>query len=199
VQSQTPDYSKAEDFILNLLEEKLSPSLLYHCVGHTKDVLQAAMKIADTENISEKERHLLRIAALFHDAGFIYQYKDHEAKGCEMVNRYLPDFHFSETDISTVCQMIGATRVPQIPHSKLDQILADADLDYLGREDVVPIAQNLYVELKNYEMIADEKQWTEGQVRFLLQHHYFTAYSRKLREPNKMIYLNSLTEKEDHS
>ena len=150
------------------------------------------MEISKTECISPDEEKLLRIAVLFHDSGFLHVYHDHEEKGCEMARQYLPGFYFSEEQIDIICGMIMATKVPQKPKTKLDKIIADADLDYLGREDVFTIAEKLYNELRVHNLLTDLKQWIPFQVDFLKKHRYFTGYSIKVRDPNKKIYLTKL-------
>lgn len=193
-----PEFKEAEIFILSLLGEKLSPLLLYHNREHTLDVLQAAMKIAEAERISAAETELLRTAVLFHDAGFIYIYKNHEEKSCEMAQEYLPGFHFLPEQITMICEMIMATKVPQDPKTRLGQIIADADLDYLGREDVFSISQKLFDERRLCGLLPDTEKWLLFQIDFLRQHRYFTSYSREFREPNKKLYLQALLEKGEH-
>jgi len=188
----TADFKNAEAYILNRLQNELAPTLSYHGFHHTLDVMQAAMKIADEENITEEEKKLLRIAVAFHDAGFIYIYKGHEQKGCEMAKEALPRFGFSPQQIEAICQMIMATKIPQDAKNKLDEIICDADLDYLGREDVYLVAATLFEEAKIYLNIPDEEKWDQVQIRFLTQHHYYTSYSKKTREPGKLKYLESL-------
>src|SRR6266487_2297431 len=97
------DYSSAEKFILNKLQSELPKNLSYHGVHHTRDVLNAALQIAMQEGIThEEDIHLLRLAVLFHDAGFIHIYKGHEEKGCEMVHEFLPQFGFDEEQIKKI-------------------------------------------------------------------------------------------------
>ena len=190
-----PDFNKAESFIISQLEKRLSPNLLYHNVDHTLDVLRVAVKIAEIEKIPEAELHLLRIAALFHDCGFIQGYKNHEDAGCQMVRESLPQWGFTAHQIRLICNMIMATKIPQEPVSSLDRILADADLDYLGREDVYTLAQKLHDEMKLYQLLPDESKWNPFQIAFLKQHHYFTDYAKNNREVNKNRYLSELQEK----
>jgi predicted metal-dependent HD superfamily phosphohydrolase len=195
LKEEIPEFTAAESFICSQLKENLSPSLLYHNIEHTLDVLDVAMKIAEAEQISTGEINLLRIAVLFHDAGFIYVYQDHEAKGCEMARECLPRFGFTKTQIDMICQMIMTTMIPQRPKTILDRIIADADLDYLGRNDVYIIAQKLHNEMHLHNLLTDENKWIPFQIEFLKQHHYFTDYSRKNREANKNSYLCELMQK----
>jgi uncharacterized protein len=192
---QEPDFKGAENFIISRLNNELSPALTYHGPHHTPDVMNAAMQIVQTENLTTEEINLLRIAVAFHDAGFIYVYKDHEEKGCEIAKEILPSFGLSEKQIKNICGMIMATKVPQKPKTKLEEIIGDADLDYLGRNDVYPIAQSLFDELKVYAGLTDEKKWNDIQIGFLKNHEYHTGYSRRLRKPGKQKYLEELLKK----
>jgi len=189
---QEPDFKGAENFIITRLKNELSPSLTYHGPHHTSDVLNAAIKIGQIENLTPEEMGLLKVAVAFHDAGFIYVYKDHEEKGCEMAKEILPSFGFSEKQIEIICGMIMATKIPQNPKNKLEEIIGDADLDYLGRNDAYPIAQSLFDELKVHANLTDEKKWNDIQIGFLKNHEYHTSYSRRLRKPRKQKYLEEL-------
>ena len=188
----TADFQNAEAYILNRLENELARTLYYHGFHHTLDVMDAAMTIAEAENISEEEKNLLRVAVAYHDAGFIYVYKEHERRGCEMAKENLPVFGFEDEQVRTICNMIMATKIPQNARTKLEQIICDADVDYLGREDVCDIARTLFEESRIYSNIRDEEKWDEEQIRFLTQHKYFTTYSLRNREPGKLRYLESL-------
>lgn len=188
----TADFEKAESYILDRLQNELAPTLFYHGYHHTLDVIEAAIQIADAENISEEEKTLLRIAAAFHDAGFIYAYNNNEAIACEIVQKELPRFGFNEQQIEMICGMIMATQIPQQPKNKLEEIICDADLDYFGREDVYNIAKTLFIESKIYNDMVDEKEWNKRQINFLKNHHYHTDYSRQTREQKKQEYLNTL-------
>lgn len=189
------DHPGAEKFILARLKKELPSTLSYHGAHHTDDVMNAAMQIAETEKLNPEEINLLRVAVAFHDAGFIYVYKDHEDRGCEMAREILPSFGFSEKQIEIICGMIMATKIPQKPRNKLEEIISDADLDYLGRNDVYPIAQTLFEELKIHADLRDERKWNEIQIGFLKDHDYYTGYSNRVRKAGKQKYLQELIKK----
>ena len=191
-QTKSADFQMAEAYIFKRLQKELSPTLSYHGYHHTEDVMNAAMKLAEAEKISEADKKLLRIAVGFHDPGFIDTYQDHEERGCRMAEENLPSFGFSSEQIQLICGMIRATRIPQKPASHLEEIIADADLDYLGRDDVFPIARTLFEELKVYAKLRDEEAWNKLQINFLSSHHYHTATSKKWRAAAKQEYLEKL-------
>jgi uncharacterized protein len=187
-------YTPEERFIVNYLEKNLPDNLTYHGLHHTLDVFNAAIKIAETENLSANEIKLLRIAVLYHDAGFTAKYKEHENKGCEMVRKNLPAAGYTDKEIEIICGMIMATQIPQTPKTLLEKIICDADLDYLGRNDFYKISNTLFEEMKVYGNLNNEKEWNKIQKKFLDKHQYHTEFGRKNREHKKQQYLQEISQ-----
>ncbi|NBB21629.1 HD domain-containing protein [Runella sp. CRIBMP] len=184
-----------ENYILEKLRKSLSPTLYYHGAHHTDDVVASALKIAEAEGIVDEESLiLLKTAALYHDLGFITTYRCHEEEGCRIARLMLPHFGYDTVQIEKICGMVRATKIPQTPHTHLEQIIADADLDYLGRDDFWPIANSLYEELREREMVPDIQAWNKIQVSFLTAHTYWTASAQAGRNAQKQAYLDELTE-----
>jgi len=183
------NYAAAKYYIVKKLNEELASNLYYHGFHHTVDVLNAAIMIAEVEDIRDDDLTLLKTGALFHDCGFLKTYKNHEEAGCEMAKEILPQFDYNSQQIEIVCGLIMATKIPQMPKTFLEQVLCDADLDYLGREDFEFIAASLYRELVENKFISTEQEWNRLQVTFLNNHKYFTFFSKRLREKPKQKHL----------
>ena len=191
-----PDlFTSIKQPILSRLEKELDPRLGYHNIMHTLDVLEQAEVLAKQEKVTDKhDLLLLKTAAVFHDSGFLFVYKGHEEKGCEIASESLRNV-FSEEDIKKVCGMIMATKIPQSPNTLLEQIICDADLDYLGRNDFEPISQNLYKEFLTFKIIPEDMIWDHIQIKFFESHHYFTGSSISKRNEKKLKHLNILKER----
>ena len=187
--------------ILEKLKVDLPEYLLYHSVSHVRDVKVQAMRIAASEGITNQEDlDLLETAAIYHDCGFLSTYTNHEEKGCEIAREVLPDFDYTPSQIKIIEGLIMATKVPQKPKTKLEEIICDADLDYLGRDDFFTIGDYLYEELLHIGVVKDEMAWNHLQIKFLTAHHYFTQTNIKDREPLKSENLKKIvkrTEKKD--
>lgn len=172
------------------LSEQLSKDLLYHGIHHTIDVEIQAERIAKNEKINSKDDiYLLKLACLYHDTGFITTYKGHELAGCNFARNELPQFGLTQKQIEIICGMIMATRVPQTPHTKLEEIICDADLDYLGRDDFFSISHTLFMELQKKKIISSEKEWNAMQIKFFKKHSYFTETNKKSRGEEKSKHL----------
>lgn len=183
------NYKDIEDFVIGKLKRELPKELYYHGVHHTLDVLNSAQMIGKEEKISEDEMFLLKVAVLYHDAGFVKVYKNHEAIACEMAKTELPKSGFSAKEIDIVCGMILATKIPQNPHTQLEKIIADADLEYLGTDKFEKIGRTLFEEVKIFLDVESERQWNIIQMNFLKSHRYFTAFCKKNREAEKQKHL----------
>ena len=182
-------------FILDKLTNELAPHLYYHSVKHTLDVYERAAYMAAKENVNPEDIKLLLIAALYHDSGYLYQSAGHEDISCKIATDVLPDFGYNPDDIEKICSIIIATKLPQDPHSKLEEIICDADLDYLGRDDFFDTGHGLYLEMLAAGKVADEKEWNLLQIDFLEQHHYFTTTAKLLRDKKKQENLTKLLSK----
>lgn len=188
------NYHASKAYILDRLATDLDPRLTYHGLHHTLDVLVVTDELCRFEAVPAYESLLLRTAALFHDSGFLIHNREHERLSCELVEQQLPRFGYTPGEIECICGMIMATQIPQQPRTKLEEILCDADLDYLGREDFYPIGETLYEELLAYGVLKNREDWNRLQVRFLKGHYYFTATNLTRREPVKQGYLEELEE-----
>lgn len=187
------NFQKAKQYTINLLGSDLSKDFIYHDLTHTLDVYKSASILGKMANLGEHELLLLQTAALYHDVGLIYNLVGHEEKGIEVIKEVLPEFGYSFDDIEIISQMIAATKVPQSPKNKLEELMCDADLDYLGRDDFFLLASKLHLEwnrMKINEMAFDE--WISIEKEFLNSHQYYSPEARALRDIGKKENLNQL-------
>jgi class 3 adenylate cyclase len=186
-------FSDMQEIILDKLEKELPEHLFYHNVKHTVDVVTEVELIGWAEGVSDEEILLLKAAGLFHDAGHTIAYKDHEMYGTKLAREILPKFGYSVEMIDRICEIIMATKLPPQPGNLLEDIICDADLDYLGRSDFIPVSNTLYKELKVQNMIGSLNDWNKLQVKFISGHQYFTETARNLREVNKQKQIERIS------
>ncbi len=88
-----------------------------------------------------------------------------------------------------------ATKIPQNPHNLLEEIICDADLDYLGRNDFFITALKLHREwTENNGLKTTFKDWYIKQNSFVLKHNYFTGAANNLRQEKKNYNLSQINE-----
>ena len=187
----TERLKKVEEQTRELLV-RLPPIFLYHHSGHTLDselgVASMANKISLLEKISYQERELIVTAAYLHDLGYLEQHHKNEAIGARMAGEILPGFGYTANEITEVGNMILATEVPTNPKNHLQEILCDADVDNLGRDDFFVQNENLRREIGIENKIA----WYKGSIHFLEGHRFYTPSSRALRDEGKLRNLQEL-------
>lgn len=190
-----PDFEGARCYALQRLERELHPGLCYHSLAHTRDeVAPAVERLAIAEGVVGADLLLLRTAAYFHDLGFVQRRDGHEIASTRIASTELPAFGYSAEQIDAICQMIIATRLPQAPATPLAALLADSDLDMLGRDDFLAINGLLRAELAAFGTPASDSDWYRQQLAFVREHRYWTASARAQRDAGKARNVQLLAE-----
>jgi len=189
------DLAGARDYILGRMRKELSPKLTYHTIEHTLDMHLAANRLMEMENFDDPhERLLIETAALFHDAGMMISYNDHETQSVLIAGEMLPRFGYSREETDEVAGLILVTKLPQMPSSLPEQILCDADLDSLGREDFFIESFKLQLEWNlNGINLTTLEEWLQFEIKFFNSHEYFTKSGRVLRQEQKSKNLYEMT------
>ncbi|MCE1197965.1 MAG: YitT family protein [Marinilabiliales bacterium] len=185
-------YDKAYQLLMEALTAGLPSHLTYHKADHTKQVIEASIRIARAEKVEGDDLTLLCTAALYHDAGYLVQSEGHEAISCEMARKQLPELGYDAEQTERVCSIILATRIPHQTADPLGKILCDADLYYLGTDQYDLYAENLYQELTHLGNLLSRQEWLVKQIEFLNQHRYFTETAMRERDPQKQRNLQRL-------
>ncbi len=186
------DFNNIQKIIIDKLDKELPSYLYYHNSNHTLRVIEQATIIAKAENTNASDIELLKLAALFHDTGFIKTYQKHEEESCNIAETELKKLSINTDDIQIIKGMIMATQIPQSPKNKLEMILADADLEYLGTDDFIAIGGTLFKELQQLNPEFNLVQWNDLQIQFLTKHNFFTSYCKKDKEAIKQLNLQLL-------
>ena len=173
-------YERACAFLMPKLEKELSAHFTYHNLQHVKEVIQVSQQLAKAEKLSAHQTQILRTAALFHDAGYLRKYDGHEEISCEIAKEYLPQFGYTEKEIGEVNRLIMATRVGHKPADILEAVLCDANFSYLGTDKYFPLAELLFLEMKQVGKLETWEEWQKLQIQFLEMHNYYSPSAIKL-------------------
>jgi uncharacterized protein len=191
-----PDFEGATRHAVALLEQKLPLIYTYHSFWHTcSEVVGMTERLAGLEGIDGEERILLVTGAYYHDIGFTQQRENHELIGTHYIKAVLPQFGYSPEHIKVIEGIILATRIPQRPLNRFEEIVADADLDSLGRVDFWNRSLALRTEMAMSGFYFTDEEWCERQRSFVGQHHYFTTFAKQLRDQQQQNNLKFLLER----
>ncbi len=189
------EFYRAKQYIINRLQSELNPKIIYHDLEHTLNVYHAAKELAKLENISKHSTLLVLTAALFHDSGMLIDYNNHEEESVRICEKELPKFDYSEEDIKTIARLIRKTKLLEKADCILENIICDADLDYLGRDYFFIRSTKLHYEWKlmkkhNYSLV----DWLKIQLDFLENHNFYTKSAQDLREQTKQKTIKAIRE-----
>ncbi|MEQ8624250.1 MAG: DUF5706 domain-containing protein [Vicingaceae bacterium] len=172
-----------KEHVKSRFESSTAGQLPYHNWKHTENVFNAAELIASNSSISFTDQQLinLKIAALFHDIGYLDSPKNHEEKSADIAEDYLKTKGFNASDIEEVKRLIKATKLNHTAKDDLERVIMDADLSHLGKDNYL---KTTYKYLK--EEISDtqkeqltDKDWAESCFSFLKAHQYLTDFAKK--------------------
>ena len=173
------DFELMRRDITNRLRSLLPEDLVYHDINHTLNVEKAAIRFARLEGVDDESILLLRTAVLYHDAGFIWRYDHNEDFAIHLAQSNLPRFGYTNSQIKIVTEIIASTKNGSSPSGPLQQIMCDADHDYLGRADYYNVVRKLRVEMENYGKKMDDKEWVMFQLKYLEDVHRFRTETAK--------------------
>ena len=119
--------NQVQDFVYNLLKDKLSSSFIYHNFNHTFDVVKAVKILSEQEKISLLEHEILEVAAWFHDTGYIQGFENHEERSVKIATDFLSQYEKEPEYIDQVNALIRATKYHYVPQNIFEKIIKDAD------------------------------------------------------------------------
>jgi predicted metal-dependent HD superfamily phosphohydrolase len=168
-----------ENYIKELFRTKLKSEVLYHNIKHTVEVVAVSKEIGLSENLSESDLEILLIASWFHDTGHFHSCTGHEEQSTEYAKNYLTNISYPLNKIEVITECICATKIPQQPLNKLQEIICDADLHHLGEKDIKERGDLLRqeFELRGIKKLT-EIEWITHSLAFFDQHHFFTEYAK---------------------
>lgn len=189
----TIDFMHMRNDIINRLKSNLPDEVVYHDLAHTINVEKAAIRIGKLEGLDEDEMLLVRTAALYHDSGFIFTHERNELHGVRLMEQNLPKYGYNDQQISVIRDMILATTPDIEPKNLLEEIICDADHDYLGRADYYVVSGRLKEEFDTFGKVLSETEWIEMQIRFLQDDHvFYTVTAQNIRERGKQNRIREL-------
>lgn len=182
--SKILESSKA--FATNILKNEIPTKRYYHNYTHTAYVADKAERIGKQSNLSDDELENILVAAWFHDTGYREKSYGHEDVSKEIALAFLKKQNIPQPKIDAIMGCIEATRIPQSPKNKVEEVICDADLAHLAEQDFLikcdPLRKEWEAE-KGREM--SDMEWLQINYDFMVEHSYFTAFGQAALEETK--------------
>jgi Predicted HD superfamily hydrolase len=108
-------YKKIEEYVTGLFHQMHVPTLVFHDLEHTQNVVKHTQEIAGHYNVSENDMLILFTSAWFHDTGHLFtEPAKHEEMSCEIMKKFMKDYIEDEKTIEAIEGCIMATKMPRI-------------------------------------------------------------------------------------
>jgi predicted metal-dependent HD superfamily phosphohydrolase len=190
--------SDIENHATGILNDSDSLGLLYHNLSHTREIVNAVADIGGHSGLRDEELENVIIAAWFHDLGYTVNYADHETESIRMAREFLDSKGFDESRIDSVAECITATKIPQSPKNKLEEVICDADMYHLALENQFEQSLLLRKEQNAFRVKKTGiSRFMKESLQFLLR-PYYTEYARRQfaegREKNISLTLKKIEE-----
>jgi predicted metal-dependent HD superfamily phosphohydrolase len=177
---------ETEQFVIDLLSEKLDKNFVYHNIAHTQRVVEKSHELIEGENFSEEQQQVLTLAAWFHDVGYTVNPENHEEESIKIATNFLQSKEVSEGVIDEVSKLITSTKMGTKPVTELEKVLRDADCSHVGSKNYSDFNELLR---KERELVCDKKiktvEWDDSNLEFLTKHRFYTSKASKLWEKQK--------------
>lgn len=194
------DYHKTdkriEEYVRGLFDQMHSPSLVFHNLEHTENVVKYTKEIAGHYNVSEKEMLILYAAAWFHDTGYLFtEPGKHEEMSCDIMKKFMKDLVTDEDVITEIEGCIMSTKAPRHPKDLLQEIICDADTYHLGTKDFKAMNKKAFQEAKLRDSNIKKEDFIKGTIKMLEAHVFYTNYCKDLLNARKNKNLEKLKAK----
>jgi len=171
-----------EDKVFSDIMTKLPESLHFHKLEYARKVYNQSFLLCRSEGIEEEGRLLVRTAAMMLFTGYIQDYHNFENRSAVISREILPDFSYSEKQIDQISNLILATKIPFKPNNRLEKILIDARMDYIGWPDYTTVAKDLFKEMKEAGSNINGQQFKKQQQELLFNFEFYTVAAQRMRE-----------------
>ncbi|MFT5165645.1 MAG: putative metal-dependent HD superfamily phosphohydrolase [Saprospiraceae bacterium] len=187
---------KAEKKATEILKNQLSPTLTYHNYEHTKNVVAAVLVIGQEEKLDAESLEIVQLAAWFHDTGFRDAYEGHEEKSSLIATEFLAAENVAPDKIKKVVGCILVTKTDKNPSNNLEEIICDADMSHIAKEEYQQYADHLRTELseeksKKYTDI----EWYQMNLEFVSRYKFHTSYGKEVLDKTKEKTRDNLQKK----
>lgn len=184
---------EAEQFVYQLFKEKFKSENIYHNINHTVEVVNVAKKIGKASDLNDEDLEIVLLSSWLHDVGYTESSDKHEEISVRIAQSFLSAKKYPDEKIAKVTSAIMATKIPQNPKNKIDEVICDADLHHLGRNDFFDKSKLFRVELETrFGKTFSDTEWLKNTIEFVTSHFFHTEYAIKEYTETKRLNLLKL-------
>ncbi len=171
-----------EERVFERILTTLPKTLHFHGLEYARKVYNQSFLLCRSEEIEQEDRLLVRTAALMLYTGLTQEYQNFQNRSSVICREILPEFKYSDTQIDQICNLIMSTKKPFNPNNRLEQILIDAKMDFIGRPDYTKQIKLLFQEQRENGSKINGQQFKKQQLELIFEFQFYTVAAQRMRE-----------------
>jgi Pycsar effector protein len=182
--AQTDLAALAQQYVLNLFNQKIDPRLVFHTYRQTTEIAKAVNIFAEANGSTAGDWETAGLAAWFINAGFLFDYQDPAPKSLELAAKFFEAHQFSPGKKRIILAVLKATILWDTPKSPVGQLLSDAvrsvhfGESFFENSPLLRIERELLLNLQ-----YSKEEWEQYQTQQLLNARFYTSHGKITCEP----------------
>jgi class 3 adenylate cyclase len=160
----------------------LPDTIHFHGPSFARKVYTQSFLLCRSEEIEQEDRLLVRTAALMLYTGLTQEYHNFQNRSSVLCREILPEYKYSEKQVDQICNLIMSTKEPYHPNNRLENILIDAKMEYIGKPDYTDQIKLLFRELRENGLKINGQQFKKQQLELLYNFKFYTVAADRMRE-----------------
>lgn len=174
----------AQQYVLNLFNQKNDPRLVFHTYRQTTEIAKAVNIFAEANGSTAGDWETAGLAAWFINAGFLFDYQEPAVKSLELAAKFFEAHQFSPGKMRIILDILKATILWDTPKTPAGQLLSDAVRSVYFGESFFEKTSLLRTERELLlNLHYSKEEWEQYQTQQLLNARFYTAHGKITCEP----------------
>jgi hypothetical protein len=171
-----------EELVFSKLEAELHKDLHFHSLEYARHLYEYSGLLTKATNLDLEEELIIKTSVLLLNVGYTGGYDNQENRSAEYARHVLPEFNYSEKQITQISNLILSTKWPSEPKNMLEMVLYDVKMEFIGRSDYLRLYKLLFLEQNQYLKSVDVLEFKRTQIGIVKNYTFYTDSARRLRE-----------------
>ncbi|MFT4535484.1 MAG: hypothetical protein ACI9P5_002853 [Saprospiraceae bacterium] len=185
---------KAEEFVREYMNSKLSQSIYFHNFGHILSMKKEVLDLSKSAKLTREDRENILIAVLFLDIGYCESYTDVALNSKRIATDFFRKEKYSVEKINVILTLMSSCSSADRPSGTLQKLIYDVCYSYYGEKKFLIRLERLYKEEKvnSPRGPQDHLIWMQDQLEQMRKLHYASKSGIKKYEYKKMRNVEKL-------
>ncbi len=186
IASQGDIVALAQQYILNLYNQKNDPRLLYHSYRQTSEIARTVNVLAQANASVKDDWELAELGAWFVNAGYLLDPRQASRKSIEVAEKFLSAHQYPQSKKQQLLELLKEVLIKQEPEKPASQLLSDSIAAVRFGENFLGYAELLRTEMELLKLTDGAQHvdaWEEWLFQQLMKVRFYTPHGKMNLEP----------------